>query len=82
MLIISCEFLNQSDTSEKTCCVAFRPCDKKESEFHNKTCDRDSPYSIQLEVVDQSYDCYIVTASNDTYGVKVKGTFTLGMYSV
>ena len=78
--IISCEFLNRSDTYDKLCCVAYIPCNKKEPGSHNKTCgrSRDSLYNIQLEVIDQTYDCYTVTASNDTYTVKVEGTFTLG----
>ena len=77
--IISCEFLNQSDTSEKTCCATYKSCNKKEP-GNTQTCDRDSPYNIQLEVVDESYDCYTVTASNDTYTVKVEGTFNIGSY--
>ena len=79
--IISCEFLNQSDTSEKTCCVTYIPCKINLKGPGNTQCDRDSPYDIQLEVIDQSYDlyCYTVTANNDTYTVKVEGTFTLGI---
>ena len=39
----------------------------------------DSPYNIQLEAVDQSYDCYTATVSNGTYTVELEGMFTLGI---
>jgi hypothetical protein len=75
---ISCVFLNQSDTSEKICCVTYGPCDQKEL-GSDQTCNRDSPYNIQLEVDDRSSQtyCYIVTASSDTYTVKVEGTLNI-----
>jgi hypothetical protein len=78
---ISCVFLNQSDTSEKTCCVTYGSCDQREpGSTPAYNCSRDSPYNIQLEAADHSSQryCYIVTASNDTHSVKVEGTFTLG----
>ena len=80
---ISCIFLNQSDTSKKTCCVTYRRCDqKKPGNTPITNCSRDSSYNIHLEVADyssQNYYCYTVTASNDTHTVKVEGTFTLGI---
>lgn len=77
---ISCIFLNPSDTSEKTCCVTHGKCDKNGPE-NVQECKTNSPYSIQLEVPGHSNQryCYTVTASNDTYTVKVEGTFTLGI---
>ena len=82
---VSCVFLNQSDTSEKTCCVTHRLCDQKILE-NTLRCNKDSTYNnvIELEVyfghlsTSQKY-CYAVIASNDTYTVKVEGTFTLGI---
>lgn len=77
---ISCIFLNSSDSSEKFCCVTHGECDKKESE-NVQECKSDPPYKIQLQISDLSERryCYTVTASNDTYTVKVGGTFTLGI---
>ncbi len=77
---ISCVFLNRSDTSEKTCCVTFRPCDQREpgnTQICNDT--RDSSYVIHLKVDGHSSNCYTVTASNDTYSMKVEGAFILGI---
>ena len=79
---ISCIFLNQSDTSEKTCCITHRLCDQMGPESNVQVCSRNSPYSIQLKVSDHSsqHYCYTVTASNNTHTVKVEGTFTIGIY--
>ena len=74
---ISCVFLNQSDNSEKTCCVTYNLCDLTGTQKCNKI----SPYNIKLELSGHSSEtyCYTVTASNDNYTVKVEGTFTLGI---
>ena len=79
---ISCVFLNQSDTSEKECCVTYGLCDRREAQHKNTpTCNRNSPYNIQLEVADRSRYCYTITASNESHTVKLEGIFTLGIYS-
>ena len=75
---ISCVFLNQSDASEKTCCVTYGPCDQPHRRS-GQACSKDTSYNIQLEVADQSRYCYTVTASNKSHTVKVEGTFTLGI---
>ena len=76
---ISCAFQNQSDTSDKKCCVTHQLCDQQESQKFNK-CNNDSPYNIQLKALSHSSQryCYTVTASNDTYTVKVEGNFIAG----
>ena len=79
--VISCIFLNPSDTSEKTCCVNHGRCDEKVPESVQE-CKTDPPYSIPLKILSVSASqryCYIVTASNDIHTVKVEGTFTLGI---
>ena len=78
--IISCIFLNLSDTSNNTCCVTHRLRDKKGLDNAQK-CNKNSPYNINLEASGRSnqHYCYTVTASNGTYTVKVEGTFTLGI---
>ena len=82
---ISCIFQNPSDTSEKTCCATLRRCDNIESE-NVQYCITESPYNIQLEISDRSMTnqryCYTVTANNDTYTMKVEGTFTLGRHAI
>ena len=77
---ITCEFLNQSDASEKTCCVTYGPCDQPDLRSR-LTCNKDTSYNIQLEVADRSRYCYTITASNKSHIVKVEGTFTLGIVS-
>ena len=75
-IIISCVFLNQSDTSKKTCCVTHQLCDQR-GPPNDEVCNKDFPYSIKLDMSgysDQMY-CYIATASNGTYTVKVEGSF-------
>ena len=69
-----------SDTSNKTCCITHRLCDKKGLNNAQK-CNKNSPYNINLEVSGHSGQtyCYTVTASNGTYTVKVEGTFILGI---
>ena len=80
---ISCTFLNQSDTSEKTCCATHGRCDESGPESIQE-CKADSPYNIPLEISDRSIQryCYTVTASNGSHTVKVEGTFTLGIIKV
>lgn len=78
---ISCVFLNQADTSEKSCCVTYRPCDQRER-GSAQICNRESPYNIKLKVTDPSskdYYYYTVTARNDSHTVKIEGTFILGI---
>ena len=79
---ISCIFLNPSDTSEKICCVVYQLCDQEFEETENiQECNNNLPYSIELDVSGNSSRmyCYSVTASNDTYTVKVEGNFTTGI---
>lgn len=69
--------------SEKTCCVIYRPCDQ-EGYQNIQECNVDFPYMINLDISGDSGQvyCYTVTASSDTYTVKVNGTFTSGKITV
>ena len=67
-----------TDTSEKECCVTYGLCDRREHKS-TQTCNRNSPYNIQLEVADRSRYCYTITASNESHTVKLEGIFTLGI---
>lgn len=77
---ISCVFLNQSDTSEKTCCISYQLCDQSGPQ-NNPVCTKDFSHNIQLEVSGPSGQvyCYTITASNDTYTAKVEGSFIAGI---
>ena len=79
--VISCVFLNSSDTSEKNCCVTHRLCDQQEPTKVQEYCNSNFPYSVELNIsghLKQRY-CYTVTASNDTQTVKVEGSFIAGI---
>ena len=78
---ISCVFLSPSDASEKTCCVTYQLCDQFESgNKSTEVCNNDFPYRIELDASSHlgPMYCYTVTASNDTYIVKVEGNFIAG----
>ena len=77
---ISCVFQNQSDISKKLCCITYRLCDQQESQ-NVQDCNEDFSDRIELGVSDsvssdQLY-CYTAIASNDTYTVKVEGSFII-----
>ena len=77
--IISCVFLNQSDTSEKTCCITLRLCDQEGLDNARQECNKTSSYDVQLEVTGRSNEkyCYSVTARNDTFATKVEGIIVI-----
>ena len=82
---ISCVFLNQSDNSEKSCCITYGLCESLTSQERPENaqtdCSKDSLYNIELELSGSSSQtyCYIVIASNVTHIVKVEGNFTTGI---
>ena len=73
-------FPNQSDISEKTCCITHQLCDQKEPQ-DTQECNKDLQYKIDLEASVSSGQlyCYTVIATNDTYTVKVEGRFIAGI---
>ena len=79
--IISCIFLNPSDSDTSECCISYQPCDHEGTNVQE--CSDKFPYSIELEASDRSSQryCYTVTARNATHTVKVEGNFTLGKSS-
>jgi hypothetical protein len=80
--IISCVFLNPSDTSEKTCCVIYQLCDQERIDSEMAPgCNKSVLQEIELKVFVNSSEtyCYTVTASNDTYIIKVDANFTKGI---
>ena len=78
---ISCVFLNQSDTSNKTCCITHILCGQTAGPTTVQECNNIFPYRIEVNVSGRSKQtyCYVVTASNDTYTVIVNGSFIPGI---
>ena len=72
---ISCIFNNHSDVSLKSCCITYGLCDQKMPQ-NSLECEIESDISDSVSS-GQMY-CYTAIASNDTYSVKVKGSFTAG----
>ena len=79
-LTISCVFLNQSDASDKQCCVTYQLCNKNEPQ-NDQVCNEDFN-ELKLSGHSGQSFCYTVTASNDTYTVKVEGNFTTGIIQI
>ena len=59
---ITCNFLDETDTSIKSC--ALRRCDQVIASSFGQNSTVEAPNSITLNVVTEDSDCYIVTASS------------------
>lgn len=73
---ITCTFLNQSDTSLKSCSIRYGSCDQQQ----RKTVQENSSSSkITLSLKSQNSFCYTAIARNSTFAVAVQGSI-VGMY--
>jgi hypothetical protein len=71
MSTITCTFLNQLDTSLKSCSVRYGLCDQQQI----KTAQENSSSSkIILSLESQNSFCYTVIARNSTFAVAVQGS--------
>ena len=78
---ISCTFGNELDLSPKSC--SYGICDQEVHIAQNKTTDG-SPSTVIIQLNTSSIDpnnCYVVTASNGTFTVMVKGNFQIQLIS-
>ena len=71
---IICRFLNQTDTSVKSCTVMYGPCDQQSVKTTQGKTTLEAPNYIELHVdfTGGSLDCYVVTASSGTSSVVVE----------
>ena len=75
--IITCTFLNQSDTSLKSCIIRYGSCDQQQ----RKTVQGNSSSSkITLSLESQNSFRYTAIARNGTFAVAVQGSIIVGMY--
>jgi hypothetical protein len=76
---ISCIFLNELDTSPKSCNVRYGICGQESSTIQGNDSNK-SPLKISIElnssILGSTNCCYIITASNETYEIKVNGSCT------
>ena len=69
---ITCKFLNQSDTSVKSCSATYGRCDEKTNKTVLQRSSVETPNYIVLEIDLQGSLCYNVIASNDTFTATVE----------
>lgn len=71
---IICRFLNETDTSVKSCTVMYGQCDQQLVKTAPGRSTIEAPNYIELRVDPawSTLDCYIVTASSDTFIVMVE----------
>ena len=70
-MTITCTFENKLDISPKSCSVKYGTCDEEMYFAQGNT--TDGPIILKLISSARDLNCYIVTASNDTLTVMVKG---------
>ena len=79
--VLSCTFLNKSDSSPKSCSVIYGTCGQEIHTIQGSGIDG-SPSMITIKLnssIINSMSCYIVTASNGTYEIVVNGSINLPM---
>jgi hypothetical protein len=73
----SCTFLNELDSSPKSCSVRYGICGQEKYTIQGNISD-ESPFKISIElnssIVGFTNCCYIITASNGTYEIMVNGS--------
>ena len=84
---VICEFLNLQNSDLKICSIVYGP-DENCNNLPYRS--QSIPTTLSIAVIDlinfpqvQNEDiyCFVVTASNDTFSVMVKGTFSTGIYA-
>ena len=71
---IICRFLNQTDTSVKSCAVMYGQCDQELVGSQQGKSTMEAPNYIELRVdpAGSGLDCYVVTASSEVFSVMVE----------
>ena len=77
---ITCQFLDETDTSVKLCTVMYGECGQELVQTTQGSSTVETPNNIVLSVDVDSLECYNVTASSDelTVIVKYNGTIAEG----
>ena len=73
--ILSCMFLDELDTSDKSCSVQYNPCESDQGLMktaYANTTSTTATLKLNVNGSDVAY-CYILTARNSTYEIIVKG---------
>ena len=67
---ITCDFLDETDTSIKSCSVVYgQQCDQMLVPGPQQSSTLEAPNSITLKVDSENFNCYVVTASNDSFTI-------------
>ena len=75
---ISCAFLNQTDTSIKSCSVTYGSCNQQQSQTTVSGMSTvASPNNVTLSIEPQGSFCYTVSASNRDLTVAVDGKISI-----
>ena len=70
---ISCAFLNQMDTSIKSCCVSYGPCGQELTQTIQKNSSLVLPNNVTLSILPRGSYCYTIIASSGNFTVAVEG---------
>ena len=68
---IICRFLNELDTSIKSCVVMYGQCGQELDQTAQGNSTMEDPNTIPLPVDSDRIDCYVVTASSGSFTVIV-----------
>ena len=74
---ITCQFLNESDTSLKSCTVQYGNYDETLAYISRGNSTVEAPNKIALNVDPGRLGCYVVTASSDTISILIEGRITM-----
>ena len=79
---ILCTFLNELDTTEKSCSIRYGLCNQELVNSAQAFSTTETPNSVSLKLTDLSDGayCYVVTASSDNTTIKVKGNLSKGIH--
>ena len=72
--MITCTFLDQQDTSIKSCTVTYGLCNEELVNTVQRNSTEETPNRISLQVNGNTFECYTVTASSATSSVIVEET--------
>ena len=73
---IACNFLNETDTSIKSC--SLQKCDQMLASSTGQNSSVEAPNSILLSVATGDSDCYLVTASSTSFRTTVEVRTSMG----
>ena len=75
---ISCAFLNQTDTSIKSCSVNYGPCGQQQSQTTVSGMSTvASPNTVTLSIKPRGTFCYTVSASNRDFTIEIDGRISI-----